>query len=331
MGLKFKVFIFVLFIILILSSQLRVALSNEVSSVITAQTQIQQHMEMVILVVDKSALKAELMLWPGSIKDSKVIASFKIAIGKEFGDKQTAGDNKTPEGIYFTQRILEKKDLLPKYGPNAIILNYPNPMDRYVGKTGSGIWLHGVIDDQRIEEANVTEGCVAFYNSDIVKLIQWLRPYQGVVVIGATKDDINNFEVLLIVKKLTNAWIKAWASRDIDKYISFYSKDFRFETKNREQYYKYKKRVFKSYKKMVVNMSNLRVLAHKKYAVSIMNQDFFGDNRFTSLGRKILYWINENGEWRILREIFENRRFELINYDEAKLFSLTNKASVSSL
>ena len=44
---------------------------------------------------------------------------------------------------------------------------FPNDYDKDLGKTGYGIWLHGVEDDSRIEKANVTEGCVAFYNADI--------------------------------------------------------------------------------------------------------------------------------------------------------------------
>ena len=36
---------------------------------------------------------------------------FKIAIGKEKGDKQFEDDNKTPEGIYFVNRIIDGKSL----------------------------------------------------------------------------------------------------------------------------------------------------------------------------------------------------------------------------
>ena len=55
---------------------------------------------------------------------------FKIAIGKEKGDKQFEGDNKTPEGIYFVNRIIDGKSLPEKYGPLALPINFPNAYDK---------------------------------------------------------------------------------------------------------------------------------------------------------------------------------------------------------
>ena len=43
-------------------------------------------------------------------------------------------------------------------------------MDRRARKTGYGIWLHGAGDDRRIAEEYVTEGCVIFFNKDIIRL-----------------------------------------------------------------------------------------------------------------------------------------------------------------
>lgn len=270
--------------------------------------------EMVVLAVDKNQLKAELMTLPDDPKNSAIIKKFKIAIGKEKGDKQKKGDNRTPEGIYMTKQILDGKNLPAKYGPNAITLNYPNPVDVSEGKTGYGIWLHGVINDERVEEANVTEGCVAFYNADIVELTRWLQPYQGFVLIAQDTQDVNRQEDITAIRELTQQWSDSWASRNLDRYISFYSDDFHHKGRSKDQYREYKGRVFASYKVMTVEMRNLRVMTHPKYAVSIMDQDFFGDERFTAKGRKILYWIRDNdNRWRIDREVFETRRLNFVN------------------
>src|SRR5690606_37165566 len=128
----------------------------------------------------KEELRAELKTWPEQTNRAEVIEIFRIAIGKEEGDKQRRGDNRTREGIYFTQEIIDGRTLPAKYGANAIPLNYPNPIDIAAGKTGYGISLHGVEEDKRIEKANVTEGCAAFYNADTEKLTNWLLPHQGV-------------------------------------------------------------------------------------------------------------------------------------------------------
>jgi ketosteroid isomerase-like protein len=177
--------------------------------------------------------------------------------------------------------------------------------------------------DQRVEEAKVTEGCVAFYNSDIAQLSNWLKSYQGLVVIAKDLSKVNLSQDLNDVRNATLSWISAWAARNIDAYIGFYAPDFRFESHNLKSYSDYKKRVFAGYRNMVVNYDGLRVVTHPKYAVSFFNQDFRGDNRFVSVGRKILYWERTpEGSWRIKREVFQNRRFEQVSFTDAELASL---------
>ena len=73
--------------------------------------------------------------------------------------------------------------------------------------------------------------------------------------------------------------MKAWAARDLDTYASHYAEKFRYKRMNLKAYKKYKKRVFSSYKKMVVKFSDVRVITHPKYAVTLFNQEFYGDNR----------------------------------------------------
>lgn len=291
---------------------------------------LEQQTDMVLLEVDKATLTATLKTWPENPKDSKVLKSFKIAIGKSQGDKQFEGDNKTPEGVYYTQKHIPGSTLPAKYGTIAIPIDFPNAIDRVQRKTGYGIWLHGVDREARIEEANVTEGCVAFHNQDVLKLSAWLKPHQGVVVIAEDGKVINRPEDLKDVRELTEEWIAAWDNRDIDAYIKNYHPDFRYNHHNLKSYKSYKGRVFNSYSKMVVNLSDLRVVTHEKYAVTMFNQDFHGDDRFSSIGRKRLYWIkNEQGKWQIMSEIFENRRFEFMTFSDKELAALSD-ATINS-
>jgi ketosteroid isomerase-like protein len=172
-----------------------------------------------------------------------------------------------------------------------------------------------VIKDERVEEANVTEGCVAFYNADIVKLTRWLIPNQGVVVIAEDTDMVNRPEDIQDVSKATSDWTEAWAAREVDRYADHYADDFQFGSYDKLGYRSYKERVFNSYKVMKLTISNLRIISHPKYAVAIMDQDFFGDDRFSSIGRKILYWKKAaDGKWKIMREIYENRRIEFVKF-----------------
>lgn len=282
--------------------------------------------DFMMLMVDKSALAAELRTWPEKFADSKLLKSFKIAIGKAEGDKEIEGDNKTPEGVYFAQHHINGNTLPEKYGKMAIPIDFPNPIDQMKGKTGHGIWLHGVDRDSRIEEAKVTEGCVAFYNSDIGNLASWLKSHQGVVVIASDLKTVNREEDLSAVRANTLSWMNSWANRDIDGYISWYAPSFSSGGMNVAAYKDYKSRVFSSYKTMTVSYDHLRVIAHPKYAISFFNQDFRGDNRFVSDGRKVLYWEKaDDGQWQIVREVFENRRFEFVTFTDRELALLGDK------
>lgn len=277
--------------------------------------------ELVFLLVDKKSLKADLLTWPELGGESEKLVSFRIAIGKENGDKQKLGDNKTPEGIYFADGIIDGRGLPAKYGPFAIPIDFPNPLDKFLGKTGYGIWLHGVEQDSRIEAANVTEGCVAFYNADIRSLTQWLSPKQSIIVIAQDASQVNRKEDVVQVTKLVHDWTSAWNDRDIDRYISYFIPNFRStDNKNLNAYKKYKNRVFASYQKMAVSMRDVRVFTHDRYAVAIMNQDFVGDDRFQAMGRKVLYWQRlDEGGWKLFHEEFDERPVKFTDLSRDKI------------
>jgi len=305
-------------------------ISTEVPNQVALNTVANNYADFIVLMVDKASLTADLLTWPENFADFKVLKSFKIAIGKAEGDKEVEGDNRTPEGVYFAQNHIDGKTLPQKYGAMAIPIDFPNPIDQLKGKTGHGIWLHGVERDSRIEEAKVTEGCVAFYNKDIWNLTSWLKSHQGVVVIAEDIRDVNRKADLDIVKAQTLDWIQAWSNRNIDTYIDYFSPEFRNNGMNRESYRDYKSRVFNSYKSMSVSFDHLRVITHPKYAISFFNQDFRGDNHFASDGRKVLYWEKHgDGSWKIMREVFERKRFEFVTFTDQEVALLSEKGGLS--
>lgn len=67
-----------------------------------------------------------------------------VSIGKMGIGKTREGDQKTPAGIYRITSFLSDIELDDFYGQGAYPLNYPNSLDRLQGRTGHGIWLHGL-------------------------------------------------------------------------------------------------------------------------------------------------------------------------------------------
>lgn len=299
---------------------------------VSEKSAVQPREDLILLTVDKSKLAADLTTLPDVGTKPELLKTFRIAIGKEDGDKEREGDNRTPEGIYFTSNPIDGKTLPQKYGPTAIPIDFPNPIDRFSRKTGYGIWLHGVERDTRVDQAKVTEGCVAFYNSDIESLQTWLRPDQSIVVIASDSAEVNKVEEQEQIKSRTLEWAAAWKARQLDRYMAFYSPEFVNGSKNLNAWHNYKRAVFGSYREMKIDFDMVRVITHPKYALSVMNQDFRGDNRFVSIGRKMLYWLRgSDGNWYITREVFENRKIRPMRFTEAEIANLSSRRSSASI
>ncbi len=106
-----------------------------------------------------------------------------ITQGKLGTDKQRAGDMKTPLGIYFITREVGRRWLNATYGAGAMPLNYPNAWDRLLGRTGGGIWLHGVPPTSYARPPLDSDGCVVLSNPDITALMTRIEPGATPVVI----------------------------------------------------------------------------------------------------------------------------------------------------
>lgn len=117
-----------------------------------------------------------------------------IELGSNWlGEKQKAGDKKTPEGVY---QIIVKKEGNNTIYHKAFLLDYPNTddlkrfkrniRDGVITKNstiGGAIEIHGVGG----KGADWTDGCVALVNQDMDKLYKNMEVGTPVVIVGSTK------------------------------------------------------------------------------------------------------------------------------------------------
>ena len=101
----------------------------------------------------------------------QIIREFPVSVGEIQGNKMDQGDKRTPEGIYKIIDVKFDEELLPMFGPMSFVLSYPNDRDRLLGKTGSGIWLHGTGVGELTPD---TKGCVELTDAGIVELSSYL-------------------------------------------------------------------------------------------------------------------------------------------------------------
>lgn len=142
----------------------------------------------------------------------KLVKSIRVTTGKRRGDKLVEEDKKTPEGIYFLKKFLEDKELPAKYGARAITLDYPNPIDKFQGKTGFGIWIHGTNVPSRLERPYDSRGCVVMLNNDVLELAEMIT--------------LNSTPVI-IVKKL-NMLSQAESKKELRKIGRWFKESFEF-------------------------------------------------------------------------------------------------------
>lgn len=113
------------------------------------------------------ASRSRLYVFSNGPKGLELVSNFYVTVGRNGVNKRTEGDQRTPLGVYFVGRQIPSDRLPELYGKGALTMNYPNDWDRQLGRTGSGIWLHGVPSDQFARVPQASDGCVVLSNPDI--------------------------------------------------------------------------------------------------------------------------------------------------------------------
>jgi len=118
-------------------------------------------------------------------KNGTLIKSYPVAIGKNRGDKQKVGDNRTPEGDFTITSIEDSHDwehdfgddtlgpIKGAYGPWFLRLSTLASQTRS-GKQWVGIAIHGTHDEASIG-TRASEGCVRMHNEDVDSLKRMVR------------------------------------------------------------------------------------------------------------------------------------------------------------
>ncbi|MGB3750011.1 MAG: L,D-transpeptidase family protein [Arcobacteraceae bacterium] len=213
-----------------------------------------------------------------------------VFIGKVDGDKKVEGDLKTPIGAYELKRRITNVD--PFYGPMAITTNYPNAYDKSQGKTGHGIWIHGLPLNQ--ERDDFTEGCIAIDNEKIVSLDKIIDLKKSILVVSENKLETVSKDDISIVLSNVFAWRDTWKESDIDGYLGFYSDEFkRANGQAIEEFSTFKKKLFKRNEKKTIEFTNINVVPYpndmNKKLFKVIMDEVYKTRTYQFKGKKELY------------------------------------------
>ena len=248
------------------------------------------------ILVDKSLQKIFVYQKENPFKPYKI---YNCSTGENDGPKTRQNDRRTPVGIYFFTHTLEEKDLAPIYGSKALVLDYPNPVDRMEGKGGYGIWFHGL---NRPLKPTDTKGCVAVENGDIDDLASLIILGDTPVIISEKIEMVDPSELEKEKKELVGVietWRNAWQHEDIDRYMSVYNKGFKSAGKNWHQWKEYKARLARQYKKIKVEVLNLRILRNEGLVMATFIQNGEKDSLPSAKQQRV---ENRRGTLRKLRD-----------------------------
>lgn len=262
-------------------------------------------------IADKTNAKLYLYFYNG---DTKLLKSYNIVSGELSGDKEIVDDKKTPEGIYFFDYFIDKKTLLARfgnieskqYGPLAVTLNYPNPIDKIHKKTGNGIWIHGVEENGRVNKKFDTRGCIAAANDDIPNITKYIQTGTSPIIIMNNFTNPETFKILVPEKlfEFIHKWQKAWETKDIDTYMSNYDEAFIDPSgKDKVEWRTHKNAINKAYSYISVKLFNLSCYPHEKYIVCQFFQEYSAPGKLFK-GIKRLYI--KNNDYKIMSEEFVN-------------------------
>ena len=236
----------------------------------------------------------------------EVIADLYASAGRKGTGKASDGDLKTPLGAYYTNGYIEADKLPQLYGAGAFTLNYPNPFDTFKGKTGGGIWLHGVPENVYSRPPLSSRGCVVISNNALRKIRQLTKNSSTPLILGEHQGWMEEEawkERQASFIQLIHDWQLAWKSLDVDHYLTFYSPKYADKNGN---YASMAQRTRKNATKkeyIDVEISNLDIfLSPKKQELSTFFLQRYHSNNYSTTYRKHQVWQHSPNGWKIIYE-----------------------------
>lgn len=231
-----------------------------------------------------------------------------VSSGKNGARKLREGDQRTPVGVYFVTGRIPPATLPDFYGSGAIPINYPNEWDMRLGRTGYGIWIHGVPADTFSRAPQASDGCIAVANSDLESLFGMVPDTNAPVIITdgvrwVSPESMRSRRQQ--VRAVLEAWRRDWESMDFDRYSRHYSRAFVSDGMGRVAWLGKKRRINAAKSYIRVDISNVSAFAYpgeQNLLVVTFVQDYHSSN-FKDKTKKRQYWRQESdGRWRIIFE-----------------------------
>lgn len=152
-----------------------------------------------MIIINKDDYTLKLYSYKGEL-----LNEYKVAVGKNYGNKNESGDNKTPEGIFIIQSIEDSKEwefdfendnlgpLKGAYGPWFIRLFTPGH---------KGIGIHGTLNDNSLGTRD-SHGCIRMNNDKLSELKSKISTNTVVAIMPSSFDLLVDKDTTGIIEKM---------------------------------------------------------------------------------------------------------------------------------
>ncbi|MCQ8897188.1 L,D-transpeptidase family protein [Limnobacter humi] len=253
-----------------------------------------------VILVDTS--RSRLFLYENAFPYPRLVTDFYISQGRMGAVKSKEGDKRTPIGVYTITELLPKEKLSDFYGPIALPINYPNTWDKRLGKTGNGIWLHGMPKSYVSRPPKASDGCVVLANQDLLALKQFVRVGNTQVLIAERLDFVPQ-DVWQTQRKASIRVLKAWKDdleKGLSKGLAHYSSEVRIDGKDLGAWQRAKHLDQKGFGTIKIN--DITMMRYPSEKNDMMWVSFRQEDRVSGEVRKQQYWMKVGTRWQIVQE-----------------------------
>lgn len=147
-------------------------------------------------------------------------------------------------------------------------------------------------------------------NATVDEYESWGNNPNQPALMELAKNDLDNPDNLekekKKIEKFLHLWKTAWEEKDVEKYMSFYSKSFTKSDYNWEGYKKYKKNIFHRSGTISIEIKNIKI-SWDTFVMSVSFIQKYQSGTINSTTGKLLHFHQENESWKIVRESLVNR------------------------
>jgi len=254
--------------------------------------------------------EGRLYLYKNNNGSPLLVRDYYMTVGSAGYGKSVEGDNKTPIGVYEINKYIEGKALPDLYGKGAFPVNYPNRYDRFLKRTGYGIWLHGTPSDTYARSPWSSEGCFVLSNDDLLDIGQYLSAKERTpVILSDTIEWLDAAELKQRQEDLLavlNQWKQDWENLDLDSMLAHYeARNFNFDNGSYQQWKTRKIQINegKTFVQLGIDIDGLFAYPGEKDMFVVEYKQHYLSNNFSSATNKTQYWKrSDDGKWRIIYE-----------------------------